>query len=82
MARNLQSDQESGLERICGIVALFFYSLLLVEGLGITIIVAVRDVAPRDAALVMVGPALLVWALASSRRVLRQGALSLFPPFF
>jgi hypothetical protein len=76
-----QSDQEGGLERICAIIALFFWSLVLIEGLGITIIVGVSDISPRDAALMMLFPALLVWVLASSRRSIRQAALMLFPPF-
>ncbi len=76
------SDQESGLERICGIVALLFWSLLLLEGLGISIIVGVSDIAPRDAAMIMIFPALLIWVLASSNRSLRRSALVLFPPYF
>jgi hypothetical protein len=75
-------DEQSGTERIGGIIALFFYALLFVEALGITLIVGLTDVAPRAAALVMLAPALLVWVMASTRRRFRSAALMLFPPVF
>lgn len=76
------TDDESGAERIGGIIALLFYSILFVEALGITLIVGLTEVAPRDAALLLLLPALLVWALTSTQRRWRSTALTFFPPYF
>ena len=82
MARDArQSDQEGGLERICGIVSLLFWSLVIIEGLGITIIVGVSDIGPRDAALIMLIPALAVWIALSCVRSVRQTAAFSLPLF-
>lgn len=76
------TDEESGAERIGGIVALLFYCVLLVEALGITLIVGLTDITPRSAALMMLLPALFAWVAASNVRRLRSAALSFFPPIF
>lgn len=73
----MPEDPETGLERIGGIVALLLWTILLVEGLGITIIVGVSGIGPRPAALLMVLPTLIVWVLASNQKRLRQAALVL-----
>lgn len=77
MARD-PSEPESGLDCVAGIIILLFWSALLVEGLGITIIVGITDISPRSAALALLAPALLVWIAASSRRSLRQFAVHYF----
>ncbi|MEZ5959279.1 MAG: hypothetical protein R3C30_02475 [Hyphomonadaceae bacterium] len=76
------ADDESGAERIGGIIALLFYSLLVVEPVGITLLVGLTEIAPREAALFMLLPALAVWAIASTQRRLRSMALMFFPPYF
>jgi hypothetical protein len=78
MAKRDPSGAESDLEMLAGIVALFFYSMLFVEALGITLLVSLTDVTPRAAAVMMVLPAAIVWFAASTRRSLRQGALTFF----
>lgn len=77
----METSPEGGLERICGIVALLFWTVVIVGGLGVTIIVGVSEIAPRQAALVMALPVLVLWGFASCNRGLRQAALTVFPPF-
>jgi hypothetical protein len=78
MTRRDPSRAESDLEMLAGIVALLFYSTLFVEALGITLIVSLTDVTPRAAAVMMALPAAIVWFAASTRRSMRQGALTFF----
>ncbi len=79
--RRGRSDPESGLEHVIGIVALLFWSAILIEILGITIIVGVTEIEPRQAALLMLAPTLVVWVAASTQQRLRELALLFFPPY-
>jgi len=77
MARDW-SEPESRLGCVVGIIVLLFWSVLLIEGLGTTIIVGVSDISPRSAALALLAPTLLVWIASASRRSLRQFAVHYF----
>lgn len=64
-----------------GVLALLFWSVLIVELLGITIIVGVTDIEPRPAALMLLVPALAIWLFACFRPSWRRAAVTLFPPY-
>lgn len=74
---NDQNDRETLLDKAIGIIALLFWSLLLIEPLGITLIVGVSDIEPRPAALMLLVPSLAVWLYLCSRRAWRGVAAAL-----
>ena len=74
-------DRESGFEKVMGVVALLFWSMLIIEALGITIIVGVSDIEPRPAALMLLVPVAIIWLFSSFQRSWRRTAATFFPPW-
>lgn len=77
-----QPKQESSLEMVFGILALLFWSLVLIELLGITIMVGVSDIEPRTAAMILLGPALAIGIALACSRANRRAAAYSWPIFF
>jgi hypothetical protein len=75
-------DRETGFDKVMGVVALLFWSVLVIEALGIAIIVDVSDIEPRPAALMLLVPAAVVWLFGSFQRSRRRTAARFFPPYF
>jgi len=75
MANKPPPPDESVLEVVLGVLALLWWTTILVEGLGITLIVGLTDIEPRPAALMVLPFALIVWVLLSANRSFRRNAL-------
>ncbi len=67
---------------VMGVISLLFWSVLITELCGLGIIVAVSDIEPRGAALMLLIPAAAIWLYGSFRRSWRRTAATLFPPYF
>lgn len=75
MADRPSPRAESVLEIVLGVLSLLWWTAILVEGLGVTLIVGLTDIEPRPAAFMMLPLAFIVWVLLSATKSIRRSAL-------
>ncbi|MEQ1491639.1 MAG: hypothetical protein ABL932_13930 [Terricaulis sp.] len=64
--------EESVLDMVLGVLALLWWTVIVIEGLGVTLIVGLTDIEPRTAALMVLPLALIAWALLSATKSIRK----------
>ena len=64
--------EESVLDVVLGVLALLWWTVILIEGLGVTPIVGLTDIEPRTAALMVLPLALIAWVLLSATKSIRK----------
>jgi len=75
MADDRPPRRESVLELVLGVLSLLWWSSILIEGLGVTLVVGLTDIEPRSAALMVLPVPLIVWVVLSVQKSVRKPAL-------